>query len=112
MPASHSSRWKMKIRWSVMASAGFTWHLTHAWALAERAAKHEAARLRHVDGARRAEAAVRDGYGVRKPPPLPPERKHGDVVIVLDVTGSTVVVLGELKRRIRTVWKTVLSVRP
>jgi HEAT repeat protein len=70
--------------------------------LVRKAAKHQAARLRYIAAVRKAEAAVRDGYGAPTPGDPPTTRRtHGDVVIVLDVTGSTVVVLPELKRRIR-----------
>jgi hypothetical protein len=66
-----------------------------------RAAAHLAARLKHVEAVRRARLKAESGYGARTPPPPPPARPRYDLVFVVDVTGSTVVVLPELRERIR-----------
>jgi HEAT repeats len=72
-----------------------------------RAAGHLVAKLRYLEAIRLAGEGTPDGYGNRKIPPEPPTRARFDLVFVIDVTGSTVVVLDDLKDRIRREMKII-----
>jgi hypothetical protein len=65
------------------------------------AAGHLEEKLKHLAAVQRARRAVLEGYGAPKPPSEPPARARFDLVFAVDVTGSTVVVLPDLKARIR-----------
>ena len=62
---------------------------------------HLAARLAWLDAVHKSREAVLDGYGAGRVPPEPPPRARFDIVFAIDLTGSTVVVLEEIKARIR-----------